>query len=111
MTEREIDKAIQRISKTFKALSNPIRLRILLLCAAEEKTSRELREALGISKPLLIAHLKKLLSTGLLEYRVEMDERKMIVRKYYKTKTDALCVTEMLKALDFNPESGERLKS
>ncbi|MCD6235733.1 MAG: hypothetical protein J7J94_01895 [Thaumarchaeota archaeon] len=31
-------------------------------------------------------HLKMLLKQGLLEQRVEFDENKLIVRKYYKTK-------------------------
>jgi len=48
----------------FKVLSNPIRLKILALCIEKERSSRELREKLGISKPLLIVHLRKLISMG-----------------------------------------------
>ncbi|HDH07051.1 MAG TPA: ArsR family transcriptional regulator [Thermoproteales archaeon] len=75
----------EEIAYRFKVLSNPIRLRILALCLAGERTSRELRESLGISKPLLIAHLRKLVNAGFLTYRVEVDEERGIVRKYYRT--------------------------
>jgi predicted transcriptional regulator len=64
-----------------------------------ERTSRELREFLGISKPLLISHLRKLMSAGLLEYRVEFDEKRMIVRKYYKTKDVELCLSKILREI------------
>ncbi|WP_240921886.1 helix-turn-helix transcriptional regulator [Thermococcus sp. ES12] len=94
----EVDGNIKRLSETFKALSSPTRLRILVLCAGREKTSRELREMLGISKPLLISHLRKLLNAGLLEYRVELDEKRMIVRKYYRTRADVPCIEEILRS-------------
>ncbi|WP_461863022.1 ArsR/SmtB family transcription factor [Thermococcus sp.] len=89
----------QRSATIFKALSSPIRLKILALCLDGEKTSRELREKLGISKPLLISHLRKLISSGLLEYRVEFDERRMIVRKYYRTKNVDLCMMAILREI------------
>lgn len=104
MHERDVDGDIQRLSETFKALSSPTRLRILVLCMEEEKTSRELREALGISKPLLISHLRKLLNAGLLEYRVELDEKRMIVRKYYRTRTDVPCIGEILRSVKGQPQ-------
>jgi len=74
------------LSKILTVLSHPTRLRILALCAARERTAKELREELGISKPLLIAHLKQLINHGLLESRAEIDEHRYIVRKYYKTR-------------------------
>lgn len=82
----------ERLAELLKVLANPIRLKILALCLSKERTSRELREELGISKPLLIAHLRKLVDSGLLEYRTELDEERMIVRKYYKTKSFEICV-------------------
>jgi len=74
------------LSKILTVLSHPTRLRILALCAVRERTARELREELGISKPLLIAHLKQLINHGFLESRAEIDEHRYIVRKYYKTR-------------------------
>ena len=76
---------LETIIRIFKAVSSPIRLKILALCSEREYTNRELRETLGISKPLLIVHLKKLVNSGLLKYRVYFDQDRMIVRKYYKT--------------------------
>ncbi len=76
---------IDDLAKLLKAIAHPIRLKILILCAQKEQTSRELREALNISKPLLIAHLHKLTEAGFLEHRAEVDEKKMIIKKYYKT--------------------------
>ena len=89
-----------------KTLANPIRLRILALCVSKERTSRELREILGISKPLLITHLRKLVKGGFLDYRAELDESRMIVRKYYKTKNIEICVDmETLKEIAEGMES------
>ncbi len=85
---------LDEISDLLKVLSHPIRLKILVLCTKREFTSRELREHLGISKPLLISHLKKLVSSGFLEYRVELDEEKMVIRKFYKTKEFEICVNK-----------------
>ncbi len=73
------------LAETLKILANPIRLKILALCM-EEKSSRELREMLNISKPLLINHIKKLINLGFLEVRVEIDEERMTIKKIYKTK-------------------------
>ncbi len=82
----------ERLAEVLKVLASPVRLRILALCLSEERTSRELREKLGLSKPLLISHLRKLVNAGLLEYRVELDEDRMIVRKYYRTKDFEICI-------------------
>ncbi len=83
----------ENFAEVLKVLANPIRLKILALCLDRERSSKELREALGISKPLLIVHLRKLVDLGLLEYRVELDERKMIVKKYYRTRKDInICI-------------------
>ena len=100
------DDVASRTASILKALSNPIRLKILALCLKKERSSRELREILGISKPLLIVHLKQLVKKGFLEYRVEFDQERMIVRKYYRTKRDfRVCIDEnvleeILKELD-----------
>ena len=72
---------IVNLSKILSVLSHPTRLKILALCAVKERTTRELKEELGISKPLLIAHLKQLINYGFLESRAEIDKEKFIVRK------------------------------
>ncbi len=86
------------LAELLKVLANPIRLKILALCLSKERTSRELREKLKLSKPLLISHLRKLVRMGFLEYRTELDEERMIVRKYYRTRIFEVCVNpEVLK--------------
>lgn len=93
----------QRIANILKVLANPVRLKILALCLVKERSSKELREILKISKPLLIAHLKKLLKYGLLEYRVEFDKQRMIIRKLYRTKKNLkICIDEELLRLIMN---------
>ncbi len=76
----------------FKALSNPVRLKILALCSQKSMTSRELRVALGISKPLLLAHLKILIKAGLIQYDVEIDSERGLIRKKYRTTKIRLCI-------------------
>jgi len=88
------DESFQNLASVLKALANPTRLKILALCSTRERSSRELREELGISKPLLIAHLRILLRAGLLTYRVEVDEEKGIIRKYYRTADFRVCVSK-----------------
>ncbi|MDK2384291.1 MAG: winged helix-turn-helix domain-containing protein [Candidatus Korarchaeota archaeon] len=68
-----------------KALSHPLRLRILALCSLRRRSNRELRSLLGVSKPLLILHLKELVKKGLLTVETEVDEERAIIRKYYRT--------------------------
>ncbi len=99
MTPQE-KKSFGELADFFRILGNDIRLKILALCSVRERSSRELREILGISKPLLIAHLRKLLRTGLLSYRVEVDEGKGVLRKYYKTSEFRIIVShELLREL------------
>ncbi len=87
-------------AELLKVLASSLRLRILALCLDKERTSRELRETLNLSKPLLIMHLRKLVNAGFLEYRTELDKTKVIVRKYYKTKDLKLCIdTDLLREI------------
>lgn len=95
-----MDDKIKKTTEIYKALSNPIRLKILVLCLNKELSSKELRKILGISKPLLISHLKKLVNAGLLEYEVEFDEKRMIIKKYYKTKNVNLCLMDVLNEIN-----------
>ena len=106
-------KEAERLADLFKALANPLRLRILALCAARERTSTELRRLLGVSKPLLIAHLKKLLKHGLLEYRVVVDEKRLVIRKLYRVPDDLeiRLDKETLRRLAETLEGKERARS
>ncbi len=93
MTGEYGGESLEDLASVLKALANPTRLKILALCSSREVSSRELREALGISKPLLIAHIRILLRAGLLTYRVEVDEVRGVVRKYYRTTDFRVCVS------------------
>lgn len=84
--EKFNEEYVESLAKIFKALANPIRIKILALCLEKERTNKELREILKISKPLLITHLKPLIRNGFLEVRTEFDEENFIVRKYYRAK-------------------------
>jgi len=79
------DKEFDNLAEILRILGNPLRLKILALCAKREHSSRELREKLNISKPLLIAHLKKLQKIGLIEAKVEINKDTYTLRKYYRT--------------------------
>lgn len=39
------------------------------------------------------------MNSGFLEYRVEFDEKRMIVRKYYRTKNLDLCIMTVLEEI------------
>lgn len=57
---------IQRISQ-FKALADPVRMRLLALCAHGECSVSELTEVLLLSQPRVSQHLKALCDAALLE--------------------------------------------
>ncbi len=101
-----MDDKIKETTDIFKALSNPIRLKILVLCLDNELSSKELREILGISKPLLISHLKKLTNAGLLEHNIKLDEKRMIIKKYYKTKDVNICLMNTLHEINQKARNG-----
>jgi ArsR family transcriptional regulator len=50
-----------------KALADPVRLRIVVLCAQGECSVTELTQVLGLSQPRVSQHLKQLCDAGLLE--------------------------------------------
>ncbi len=83
---------LEDLSKLMKAFSNPTRLKILALCAVRRRSNRELRELLGISKPLLILHLKELVRRGLLNVETEVDKKRFILRKFYRTSNFEFCL-------------------
>ena len=51
----------------FKALADPVRLRIITLCGRAECSVSELTGVLGLSQPRVSQHLKQLCDAGLLE--------------------------------------------
>lgn len=49
-----------------RALSSPLRLRILRLCAFESRTNKELAELLDVNPGTMLHHVRTLVETGLL---------------------------------------------
>ena len=51
----------------FKALADPVRLRLVALCGVAECSVSELVQVIGVSQPRVSQHLKALIDAGLLE--------------------------------------------
>lgn len=51
----------------FKALADPVRARLVVLCAAAECSVSELTQVTGLSQPRVSQHLRQLIDVGLLE--------------------------------------------
>jgi DNA-binding transcriptional ArsR family regulator len=49
-----------------RALSSPLRLRVLRLCAFEARTNKELAELLGVNPGTMLHHVRTLVQTGYL---------------------------------------------
>ena len=59
----DTDAAAQAMSR---ALSSPVRLRVLRLCAFESRTNKELAELLGVNPGTMLHHVRTLVQTGFL---------------------------------------------
>jgi DNA-binding transcriptional ArsR family regulator len=54
-----------------RALSSPLRLRVLRLCAFESRTNKELAELLGVNPGTMLHHVRTLVQTGYLAAETE----------------------------------------
>ncbi len=54
-----------------RALSSPLRLRVLRLCAFESRTNKELAELLGVNPGTMLHHVRTLVQTGFLAAEAE----------------------------------------
>ncbi len=54
-----------------RALSSPLRLRVLRLCAFDARTNKELAELLDVNPGTMLHHVRTLVDTGLLEPQPE----------------------------------------
>lgn len=54
-----------------RALSSPLRLRVLRLCAFEARTNKELAELLGVNPGTMLHHVRTLVQTGYLAPEAE----------------------------------------
>jgi predicted transcriptional regulator len=64
------------------ALANPHRLQILAVLADETNYVSSLAREIGISRPLLIMHLKRLEAVGLVTSRLELSDDGKAMRFY-----------------------------
>ncbi|HSN52449.1 MAG TPA: metalloregulator ArsR/SmtB family transcription factor, partial [Woeseiaceae bacterium] len=80
----------EQLVVAMKALADPVRLRIVVLCAQGECSVSELTQVLGLSQPRVSQHLKQLCDAGLLErfrdghfvyYRVLSGRRQAALRR------------------------------
>jgi ArsR family transcriptional regulator len=58
---------VEQLVAQLKALADPVRLRIVMLCGQGECSVSELTRVLGLSQPRVSQHLKQLCNVGLLE--------------------------------------------
>lgn len=54
-----------------RALSSPVRLRILRLCLHQARTNKDIADALGMNPATTLHHVRTLLATGFLEAEAE----------------------------------------
>ena len=71
ITKMKDDKTINALSETFRALSDPTRLKIVLALSKEELCGYELVELLGITKSGISHQLRILKNLRLVKYRKE----------------------------------------
>jgi predicted transcriptional regulator len=68
--------------EALSALANPHRLRIITALVNETNYVSQLAREIGISRPLLIMHLKKLEDAGLVKSRLELSVDGKAMRYY-----------------------------
>lgn len=61
----------EELQAGYRALSSPLRLRILRLCAFDARTNKELAELLDVNPGTMLHHVRTLVSTGFLEAQPE----------------------------------------
>ena len=57
----------EHLAKQFKALAEPMRMRLVALCGRSECSVSELTEVIGLSQPRISQHLKQLCDAGILQ--------------------------------------------
>ncbi len=81
------------LAEMLNALGNEHSLTILSILAKNECYVSELAKEVGISRPLLYLHLKKLENTGLVESEIRHFEEPPYTKKFYKAKNFELVLS------------------
>ena len=81
------------LAEILNALGNEHSLKIMSKLAEGECYVSELAKAVGISRPLLYLHLKKLENAGLVESEIRHFEEPPYTKKFYKAKNFELVLS------------------
>jgi ArsR family transcriptional regulator len=81
------------LAQTLDALGNEHSLAIIAMLANGECYVSELARTVGISRPLLYLHLKKLENAGLVESEIRHFEEPPYTKKFYKAKNFELILS------------------
>lgn len=81
------------LSEMLNALGNEHSLTIMAVLAGGECYVSELAKIVGISRPLLYLHLKKLENAGLVESEIRHFEEPPYTKKFYKAKNFELVLS------------------
>jgi len=88
-------KTIEELASVYEALGSPLRLYIIGLLAENRRYVSELARELGISRPLLYMHLKKLEGVGIVKGYSELSGARAV--KYYELDHTELVNVEKIK--------------
>lgn len=83
----------RRLAEILDALGNEHSLGIMSVLAEGECYVSELAKYVGISRPLLYLHLKKLENAGLVESEIRHFEEPPYTKKFYKAKNFELILS------------------
>ncbi len=83
----------QRLTEMLDALGNEHSLKIMSVLADGECYVSELAKSVGISRPLLYLHLKKLENAGLVEGEIRHYEEPPYSKKFYRAKNFELILS------------------
>lgn len=81
------------LAELLNALGNEHSLKILAILVESECYVSELAKEVGISRPLLYLHLKKLENVGLVESQIRHFEEPPYTKKFYKAKNFELLLS------------------
>ena len=76
----------KKLAEMLNALGNEHSLKIIGILANGERYVSELAKEVGISRPLLYLHLKKLENVGLVESEIRHFDEPPYTKKFYKAK-------------------------
>ncbi len=81
------------LAEILDALGNEVSLSIIAILAKDERYVSELAKEVGVSRPLLYLHLKKLENAGLVESEIRHFEEPPYTKKFYKAKNFELILS------------------